>query len=923
MSSHRSLADTAPTEPSAGPHTSAEGARVVTPVYRFLLDRLTLSDAHRRELREKRGFTDDTIDALEFRSVDGFSHGVEMELRERFPVDDLVASGVLDRRSVAGGAETAETRLSGSLAGHGIVIPYFDDAGECITVRRHKHGLSKLRRPGEDEEDEEAMERAGRNPVELYVPRLDVRDRDTLYVAEGEFKAVANAQMGFWTIAVPGVSSFAGKHFARLVDWLKDHGVERVRMVFDTEDKATPGLSGYKEDVFRRYDTQFYAWRMAWQLDRAGLHAEIATLPLEWDPERRKVDVDGAVGGGKRRSEFADVYDAALSPREYLRHAPGVTDEARVILALKIGAKLLEREDDTKPGYAVSVGNGVMRVTREKQKRGAGKEATEQWEDKWTQVAAAPVWLAGLGEVVEAASGQYVEVAYTYPRDGKPVLRKLLVERDAIANRAKLIDLSASGFPVNSGTAGHCVSYLSELEARIAPMLPTRRYTERNGWHAVDGVDQYVIGRKTLTAKRSQPGNRAQLRTGEHGDLHVLADAMRPAGNVDRWRELALEARDASNHGRLMLSASFAAPLVHLLNVRSPILHLYGQTRSGKTALLRLAASVWANPQLYLVTHNATPTSLEGRAQFLCDMLFCLDELQLQRNPQLRETLIYMFAQGTGRTRAKAGGGLRDTARWRGLCISTGEEQITSDTDPGGQASRALELRVPMGMPLVDEDLADRLYRLTDWGHAGMAFLNELIRADRDDLRKRHGDLDRELRDKLPDMSGASRAALAAVALADTLSCEWALNKTGREDEAVDLMHALFSDQPAPESVAERALQRTVAWIDANPRHFIRVRDSAISEGETELQEQFDPCYGVITREGEVWMFPDGWGDMMRQHNLNPRRITGDFRERGWVETDYGADMKPRHPLRQPPERKRQRMVVLNERAFEAVAKER
>jgi hypothetical protein len=472
------------------------------------------------------------------------------------------------------------------------------------------------------------------------------------------------------------------------------------------------------------------------------------------------------------------------------------------------------------------------------------------------------------------------------------------------------------------------VSYLSALASAIGPALPTIRLSQRNGWHTVDGVGQFVLGRRTLMGG-PQTGvvRKACLHTAETGELSALADAICPVGELSEWCDVARETRDASEHGRLVLAASFAAPFVKVLDLRSIVVHLYGQTRSGKTAVLNLASSVWAEPKVHIVTHNASLAGLEPRMAFMSDLPTCLDELQLQKDPGLRESLIYMYSQGTGRTRGRSDGGVRETARWRGACISTGEEPIISENDPGGQASRTLEFRVLSSTPLVDDALAGRLYRLRHWGRAGAAFLGRLLAADADNLREHHERMSRRMRTELPEQSSASISALAAIALADALALEWVFEDDAGDGEAfgeasVYLMVALCGDTGRLESQAERALRRTVEWINANRQHFVRIRESAITDEEVTLSEDRDPCYGVIASEDEVWLYPELWASMVRQHGMDPRAVTANFRESHWIDVECGTDGKPRHPLKRPPEGKRQRMIVLNAKAFEFVGRE-
>lgn len=67
---------------------------------------------------------------------------------------------------------------------------------------------------------------------------------------------------------------------------------------------------------------------------------------------------------------------------------------------------------------------------------------------------------------------------------------------------------------------------------------------------------------------------------------------MEPAGTLAGWVAGVAGARAASMAFRCVMAASFASPLVSLLNVQTFIVYLWGRSRSGKTPTLKAAGSV-------------------------------------------------------------------------------------------------------------------------------------------------------------------------------------------------------------------------------------------------------------------------------------------------------------------------------------------
>lgn len=193
-----------------------------------------------------------------------------------------------------------------------IIIPYLDVDGDVYHLRAHKFGLK------------------GRG-IELYCPYLIKENDGHIILTEGEFKAAAAWQMGFPSLAVPGISSFGGVHFQRFVDLLRKHEIDHVTVIFDNEVKDDPILPSYKPDPMKRWETDFWAIRMARQLIDAGIEADVGRLPDEWCING-KIDVDGALAAGHEGDEFQEIVDGALHPDEYMLT---LCDEAREVILAK------------------------------------------------------------------------------------------------------------------------------------------------------------------------------------------------------------------------------------------------------------------------------------------------------------------------------------------------------------------------------------------------------------------------------------------------------------------------------------------------------------------------------------------------------------------------------------------------------------
>ena len=279
----------------------------MNPIYEFLTSKGKLSDSHRQDLKSRRGFSDETIDRLRFFSGGKYLLDLEQEIIKDHDRQSLIDAGVC----VASGKMLT---LSPTLLEDRIIIPYLNAAGKAYLLRPHKLGLSNV-------------------PIELYVPDWELTAN--IVLTEGEFKAAASAQTGIPAIAIPGISSFSKDNLPRLTKFLAEYKVRDVCIIFDNEVKDNPAFKNYKDNPADRHDTEFYAYYMAYLLDKAGFRTQIGTLPDAWRIEG-KADIDGALAQGKTKEDLLGVISCSKTQNEYIKD---LSQEAQLILRRKMSLK--------------------------------------------------------------------------------------------------------------------------------------------------------------------------------------------------------------------------------------------------------------------------------------------------------------------------------------------------------------------------------------------------------------------------------------------------------------------------------------------------------------------------------------------------------------------------------------------------------
>lgn len=259
--------------------------------YERLIELAHLTSADRESLKKKRGFTDAIIDEFKFRSGGDYLREVVVKLRGEYSEDKLQEVGIL--RNVNGTLLPEKQLLD-----ERILIPYLDEEGHVYHLRPHKLGFSNI-------------------PAQPYCRYLLKSHPRKIILTEGEFKATALSAWGIAGIGGPGTSSFSDKNFDRLVLMLQEFDVKEICIVYDSEEKGNPEFPNFKEQLNKRFDTQYWSYMMAYKLHQAGFITTIGWLPAEWRVEG-KIDFDGALAQGHTAVEIKKVIKEAKTYKEFL-----------------------------------------------------------------------------------------------------------------------------------------------------------------------------------------------------------------------------------------------------------------------------------------------------------------------------------------------------------------------------------------------------------------------------------------------------------------------------------------------------------------------------------------------------------------------------------------------------------------------------
>lgn len=178
-------------------------------------------------------------------------------------------------------------------------------------------------------------------------------------------------------------------------------------------------------------------------------------------------------------------------------------------------------------------------------------------------------------------------------------------------------------------------------------------------------------------------------------------------GTLESWRTQLGEKCRGNSMMIVAVSLAFSAPLLKILNMDGGGLHFRGLSSSGKSTLLRLAASVWGSPAL-VQQWRATDNGLEALAPSYNDLLLPLDEMGVI-TPQHLNATIYMLSNGRAKVRMSKDVRLDDAAKWRIALISSGELSVEEHL-----ASANLQTKEGQEVRLIDIEADTRKFGVFD-----------------------------------------------------------------------------------------------------------------------------------------------------------------------------------------------------------------
>lgn len=364
----------------------------------------------------------------------------------------------------------------------------------------------------------------------------------------------------------------------------------------------------------------------------------------------------------------------------------------------------------------------------------------QPWSDSRDLIALRPIWIHSLAD---DEFGQSYRVIKFFNQDYKPRVACFPSKWFTKTKDANIWgELLAQGMIMMSGKEKYVSRYLDLMahHSRVRSWAASKL-----GWFEVPEQEEspvFVLPDQII----GSTGDDRQIFFQQQQE--VISKTISSRGKLSEWKAAIADKAKGNYLIMFAIAAGLAGGMTKLSGTASGGFHFWGLSRTGKTALMQCAASVWGNgsdPQVYssktsIRKWNATANGLEATAQLHNDIVLCLDEIGELEALELGK-IIYTLTGGTPKGRSQDTGGLRNQAYWHIMLLSSGEqstEQIlksVGQSKRGGQLHRLPDIRVDAlenGIIQTDDNPSELVDHFKDscgryYGTAGPVFISYLL----------------------------------------------------------------------------------------------------------------------------------------------------------------------------------------------------
>jgi len=291
----------------------------------------------------------------------------------------------------------------------------------------------------------------------------------------------------------------------------------------------------------------------------------------------------------------------------------------------------------------------------------------------------------------DPVAGFVAVIKHHMPKDG---VREFIVPNTAVTDRRELAQtLSKYGVVATENRRKLIVEYLiasvTELQHKKAAELMRLQF----GW--ADNDSKFIAGEREITAEgvyHSPPSSVTK----------TLVEYFRPKGTLENWKKaIAMYGREGLELQAFAALSGFGAPLLKFTGQKGAVINMiHPDSGTGKTTILRVANSVFGDPEALLGTPEDTAVGRIIKVGILNNIVNTMDEITNWK-PEDISTMLYAYSQGRGKDKAKQNANeLRENnTTWRTISLSSSNASFAEKlslikNNPDGEMMRLLEFKI-------------------------------------------------------------------------------------------------------------------------------------------------------------------------------------------------------------------------------------
>lgn len=424
------------------------------------------------------------------------------------------------------------------------------------------------------------------------------------------------------------------------------------------------------------------------------------------------------------------------------------------------------------------------------------------------------------------------------------------IEREKLV-KTELKSFLKLGVDMIGKKADEVLAFLDKHE-KIAPISYSHN---KLGWFVHDGELIFRL-------------NQAYLKENDPISKYKGPFVIEPKGSFNVWLNTVNNFIIGHPPMEFILAASFAAPIVGLLNVSeisevdSLMINMVGNTTTGKTTAAVVAASLFGSPSItnngLIQSFNATPNALQNIISGNMGVVIIFDETSMnQLDKKALTSFIYKLAQNKDKARLNQEAELRDTGRWATVILFTGEASLLENANSNeGLYVRLFEFKQTPWTKSAEHSDTLKDLMLNNYGHAGIKYIQYLLTKEPEEIKGIWQGFKKDLENKLPDSNVVSRVGgKFALVLTGAYLANEALGIDLSIENITEFLIAQEEDSLDKRGLGKKFYQALLQYIIQNRRNFKYKNEEVNSNqkifGKIEVKDGKSYCYilAIVLKE--------------------------------------------------------------------------